>query len=201
MGSLEDRRGKLARAAARLNARNGRGLPSLVLMTDDTRDADWAEAVSALQRGAAVIVRHREPRAREALARQLRGVTRARGVKLLIADDEALALRVRADGMHVPQRHGAKAAAIKARHPRWLVTVSAHDASAMRVRADAMIAGPVFATASHPGAVSLGVVQFAAIAGGARRVYALGGVDAASVLRLAALPLSGVALIGGWVRS
>jgi thiamine-phosphate pyrophosphorylase len=200
MGSLADKRAKLARAAARLNARNGRGLPSLVLMTDDARDADWAEAVSALPRGAAVIVRHREPLAREMLARRLRGVALARGVKLLIADDEALAVRVRADGMHVPQRYGAKAAAIKARHPHWLVTASAHEASAVHAPADAVIVGPVFATASHPGAASLGVARFASLATGTpRRVYALGGVDAASAQRLSAMPICGIALIGGWI--
>lgn len=170
-------------------------------MTDDTRDADWVEAVSALPRGAAVIVRHRDRRAREILALRLRGVALARDVKLLIADDEALAVRVCADGMHVPQRHGARAAAIKARHPQWLVTASAHDAAAMRVSADAVILGPLFATASHPGAASLGVVRFAAIAQRGRRVYALGGVDAASVRRLAALTICGIALIGGWTRS
>ena len=170
-------------------------------MTDDARDVDWVGAVSALPRGAAVIVRHREMRAREALALRLRGVALARGVKLLIADDEALAVRVRADGMHVPQRHGAKVAAIKARHPQWLVTASAHDAAAMRLPADALIVGPVFATASHAGASGLGLVLFATLARKAPRVYALGGVDAISVQRLSALPLSGVALIGGWIRS
>lgn len=168
-------------------------------MTDDARDVDWAAAVAALPRGAAVIVRHREPHAREALARRLRGVAVARGVKLLIADDEALAVRVRADGMHVPQRHGARAAAIKVRHPHWLVTASAHDAAATRVQADAVILGPVFATASHPGALSLGRVRFAALARQTRRVYALGGVDAVSVQRLATMPICGLALISGWV--
>jgi thiamine-phosphate pyrophosphorylase len=197
MVSLNDKRAKLARAAARLNARNGRGLPPLVLMTDDARDVDWVEAVSSLPRGAAVIVRHRQARAREMLARRLRGVALARGVKLLIADDEALALRVRADGMHVPQRHGDKTVAIKARHPHWLVTASAHNA-AMRVPADAVIIGPVFATASHPGAAGLGVVRFASIALRARRVYALGGIDASSIQRLLTVPIAGVALISGW---
>lgn len=72
-------------------------------MTDDTREADWAEAVAALPRGAAVIVRHREPHAREALARRLRAIARAQGVKLLVADDPALAVRVGADGVHVPE--------------------------------------------------------------------------------------------------
>lgn len=170
-------------------------------MTDDARDVDWVEAVAALPRGAAVIVRHRERKAREVLARRLRAVAIARGVKLLIADDEALAVRVRADGLHIPQRHGVRAAAIKSRYPHWLVTASAHDAAAMRVRADAVIVGPVFATASHPGARGLGAVRFAALAHGARHVYALGGVDAQSAQRLSAQPLSGVALIGGWVRS
>lgn len=201
MGSLGEARGKLARAAARLNARHGRGLPSLILMTDDTRDVDWGEAVSALPRGAAVIVRHRDARARYALARRLRDVAVARGVKVLIADDEGLAVRVRADGLHVPQKHAARVAAIRARHPFWLVTASAHDKAAMRVGADAVIAGPVFATASHPGAGGLGVARFAALLAGERRVYALGGVDADSVQRLSALRLSGVALIGGWIRS
>ena len=201
MGSLGEARGKLARAAARLNARHGRGLPPLILMTDDARDVDWIEAVAALPRGAAVIVRHRDPRAREMLARRLRGVTRAAGVTLVIADDEALAVRVRADGLHIPQRHGVRAAAIKSRHPHWLVTASAHDTAAMRVQADAVIVGPVFATASHPGAHGLGAARFASLANGARHVYALGGVDAVSVQRLFALPLCGVALIGGWVRS
>lgn len=199
MGTLEEARGKLARAAARLNARHGRGLPPLVLMTDDARDLDWAAAVAALPRGAAVIVRHRDPRAREILARRLRTAAVARGVKLLIADDEALAVRVRADGLHVPQRHAARVAAIIDRHPHWLVTASAHDAAAMRVPADALIVGPVFATASHPGARGLGVARFASLANSARHVYALGGVDAVSVQRLAAMRIAGVALIGGWV--
>ncbi|MDZ4866514.1 MAG: thiamine phosphate synthase [Alphaproteobacteria bacterium] len=202
MGSLSEARGKLARVAARLNARHGRGLPSLILMTDDARDVDWVEAVSALPRGAAVIVRHREPHAREALARRLRGVAVTRGVKMLIADDEALAVRVGADGMHVPQRRAARIAAIKASHPRWLVTASAHGVASVAAArdADAVIVAPVFATATHPGAASLGAVRFALLARGALRVYALGGVDAVSVQRLTALRISGVALIGGWVE-
>ena len=43
-------RAKLARMARRLNARHGGGrLGGLVLMTDDTLDVDWAEAVDALR--------------------------------------------------------------------------------------------------------------------------------------------------------
>lgn len=171
-------------------------------MTDDARDVDWPRAVAALPRGAAIIVRHRETKAREALAKRLKSVCAARGILLLIADDQNLAMRVRADGVHIPQRHGAKIAPVKARFPRWLVTASAHRAAsvltAQNAGADAVLIAPVFATASHPGRSALGLVRFAALLSGPN-CYALGGVDARSVQRLVATPACGVALIGGWI--
>jgi thiamine-phosphate pyrophosphorylase len=202
MGTLDDARAKLARVAARLNARNGRGLPALVLMTDDARQADWAAAVSALPAGAAVIVRHRDARKREALARSLRGPCAARRIRLLIADDAHLAQRVRADGVHVPQRRVHIIERLRATNRRWLVTASAHGAAsvlaARRQGADAVLVAPVFATLSHPGRASLGVLRLAALARGAP-AYALGGIDAQSVQRLAGASICGIALIGGWV--
>jgi thiamine-phosphate pyrophosphorylase len=200
---ISQARAKLARQAARLNARGGRRLPSLILMTDDSRDADWAEAVRGLPRGAAVIVRHRNAGAREALARQLKPLCTARGVKMLVAEDVRLAVRVRADGVHVPERHAARLRGVRRAHPRWLITSSAHGAAAIAAAqsADAVLISPVFATASHPAQQALGAVRFAALAAGARAAYALGGIDGDSAQRLAALRLAGVALIGGWLRS
>lgn len=176
-------------------------MPPLILMTDDARDADWACAAAALPAGAAVIVRHRDRLGRAALARRLKPICAARRLKLLVADDEALAIQVRADGFHAPQRGRAKVRAIKARHPRWLVTLAAHDAASVRSAraADAVIIAAVFATASHPGRAALGLVRFAALAREARAAYALGGIDARSVQRLAAMPICGIALIGGWI--
>ncbi len=200
-GSTEAR-AKLARYAGRLNARCGRGLPALVLMTDDTLAVDWMEAVRALPRGSAVVVRHREAGAREALALGLLVVCRARGVKLLIADDVMLAVRLRADGVHLPQARMAKVG--QARAQFGLVTVSAHDRAAV-VRAcvlgaDAVFVSPVFATASHAGRGGLGVVRLAAMSAGCGcPVYALGGVDANSINRLGGLRLAGVALVRGWL--
>lgn len=175
-------------------------------MTDDTRDEDWAGAVAALPRGAAVIVRHRDARAREKLAHQLRSVCDARRIKLLIAGDEKLALRVRADGVHMPERGVARLGPLKMFYPRWLVTGAAHGArsigAASRAGADAALIAPVFATTSHLGRAGLGTAQFCALATvSGVPVYALGGVDALSVGRLAATPICGVALIGGWIRS
>lgn len=205
--TLNEARGKLCRLAGQLNARNARGrsLPPIILMTDDTRAVDWLGAVRALPSGSAIVVRHRDARLREVLARQLRPVCAARRIKLLIADDPALAQRERADGVHVPQRRIAILAAQKALHPRWLVTASAHDEASARMAcrsgADAILIAPVFPTASHRGSRTLGVVRFAAIAGRVRAaVYALGGVNAETVQRLTASRINGVALIGGWTN-
>ncbi|MDZ4738664.1 MAG: thiamine phosphate synthase [Alphaproteobacteria bacterium] len=200
--TVTQNRAKLARKALRLNARCGRGLPSLVLMTDDTLVVDWVEAVRALPRGSAVVVRHREARAREALALGLRVVCDARGVKLLIADDVKLAVRLRADGVHLPQARMAKVGVARAQF--GLVTVSAHDRAAVAracvLGADAVFVSPVFATASHAERGALGVVRFAAMSAGcACPVYALGGIDANSINRLGGLRLAGVALMRGWL--
>ncbi len=171
-------------------------------MTDDTLAVDWMEAVRTLPRGSAVVVRHREGRAREALARLLRPVCRARGIRLLIGDDVKLAVRLRVDGVHLPEARMAKVG--QARAQFGLVTVSAHDRAAV-VRAgvlgaDAVFVSPVFATASHAGRGGLGVVRFAAMsAGSGCPVNALGGVDANSIGRLGGVRLAGVALVRGWI--
>lgn len=203
--TLNEARGKLMRAAAALNARNvrGRGLPPIILMTDDTRVVDWVEAVGALPAGCAVVVRHRDAHAREALARRLSGVCSARRIKLMIADDPGLAVRIRADGVHLPQRRASQIAAIKTLNRHWLVTAAAHDErsarAAARVGADAVLVAPVFRTASHPGGEALGVVRLAAISGKLRSAaYALGGVNEETIQSIADVPLCGVALIGGW---
>lgn len=205
---MSEARAKLARHARTLNTRHGRGrrLPAIVLMTDDTRDVDWAAAVAALPVGSAVVVRHRDQRARERLARQLMPLCRARRVALLIADDAHVALRVRADGVHVPERRLDRIAGLRSRKRTWLVTGAAHNEAAVRRAhlADAVFVSPVFATASHPERPALGVVRFAQLAraGRAERaVYALGGVETKTIQRLHAHRIVGIALIGGWVRN
>jgi thiamine-phosphate pyrophosphorylase len=207
LGSMNEAQANLARHARALNTRHvrGRALPAIVLMTDDGRSVDWLAAVAALPAGSAVIVRHRNDKERERLARLVRPVCRARRVALLIADDASLAQRVGADGVHVPERRLTGLSGLRSRNARWLVTCSAHGAAAVRraagLGADAVFVSPVFATASHPDRGALGVTRFAALARGGCAVYALGGVDTKTIRRLAAHRIVGIGLIGGWVRS
>ncbi|HEY4264066.1 MAG TPA: thiamine phosphate synthase [Micropepsaceae bacterium] len=190
---------KLARAARLLNAAAPH-LPPLILMTDQTRLADPLAAARALPKGAAIILRHTEAAPRAALARALHKIARQRGLRLLIAGDAGLAARLPCDGLHLPEARAGEAVHWKALHPDWLITASAHSRRglgvAARARCDAVLLAPVFATQSHIGREPFGVSRFCTLAGSARLpVYALGGVNATNVQRLAGTRLAGIAAI------
>lgn len=163
-----------------------------MLFTDD-READWIGAARALPAGALVVVRARDSEKRAVLAERLAGIA-----PLLIAGDAALAVRVRAAGLHLPEARMGEAVAWRARHPGWIITAAAHSLGAvLRARAvDAVFLSPIFATASHPGAAALSPVRAAFIAAAAPvPVYGLGGITARNAKRLAP-SFSGIAAIG-----
>jgi thiamine-phosphate pyrophosphorylase len=191
----------IAQRLGRLN----KHLPALWLMTDAVRLKDPAGAVRALPRGAGVIVRHTDDRARRALAEQLAPLCRQRGLKLLIAGDWRLAARVKADGLHLSERIsriGVNGAALLwQRKAKRILTTAAHNIAAMirgtHLGADAVILAPVFTTASHPNAPTLGATRFAALV---RKVscpvIALGGITAQTASRLLLSGARGIAGIG-----
>ncbi|MFN4283651.1 MAG: thiamine phosphate synthase [Alphaproteobacteria bacterium] len=182
-------------------------LPSLILMTDARRAHDPVADVLRLPQGAAVIYRHYElmPQARLALARVLRDATKARKVKLLIADDMRLALDVRADGLHFSEPALKRAGTRLRKLPHWLVTAAAHSLPALRRAAKAGVTAallsPVFVTMSHPGATPLGALRFAAmVQSGGLPVYGLGGINDRNARRLRGSGAAGVAAIDGLSR-
>ena len=203
MNELE--KGRLARAAATLNARSGPDLPPLVLITDDERLPDPLAAARVLPRGSMVVVRARQAAHRAKLAQALRPIVRTRRLMLLIANDPALADRVRAAGVHFSEANARHAASWRARRPHWLITVAAHSlracVTARQMRADAVFLGPVFATGSHPNGNHLGSLRGRGIARTAPLPsYALGGIASASAGRLADsgfVGLAGIAALAG----
>jgi len=167
----------------------------LVLMTDD-RKADWVQAAHALPPGSVVVIRAREAKQRQKLARQLSGLA-----TLLIADDPGLAAQVGAAGLHLPQARMREAAHWRARFPHWIITSSAHSLRALMNAhfLDAVFLSPVFATSSHPAARALTPARAAFIAAHAPvPVYALGGISARNA-GLLAPAFSGIAAISSLV--
>jgi len=175
-------------------------------MTDETRLADPLPAFRSLPAGSAVIVRHYGDPARADLAARLVKESRGRGLRVLIAGDARLALKIGAHGLHLPEdmvRHG-DGAWRNWRRPNWLVTAAAHSPQALfrawRAGADAALLSPVFSTASHPGTVPLGPVRFSRWCRmSPLPVYALGGVTPETVQRLKHSGAAGIAGIGGFV--
>ena len=175
-------------------------LPRLILMTDSVRLPDPLAAAERLPRGSAVIVREADPVRRAELVRRLLPCCRRRRIRLLIAADARLAAI--GDGLHLPE------AMLRRGYGRWparrngtLLTAAAHSPLAIRRAAarevDAVLLAPVFATASHPGAAALGPLRFARMVWySPLPVYALGGIDAASALRLRGSGAAGFAAIG-----
>lgn len=190
----------LARLAFRFRAR---GLPPLVLMTDDERLPDPVRAAMGLPRGSMIVVRSRARARRREWAAGLAEIARRRGLYLLIADDPELASA--ADGVHFPEARAGAISYWRARRPDWLLTASAHSLhAAIRAAsfgADAIFLSPVFATKSHPGRGALGAIRLRLIARMLSvPVYALGGIDARTIRHLADADVAGIAAIGALTR-
>ncbi len=194
----------LANRAVGLNSRPIRAdLPRLIMITDRARGGDPLRVAGRLPAGSAVILRDYGHPDRARLARDLAALCRRRNLMLLIAGDACLAARVGADGLHLPEALAHRARAWRRRRPAWLITAAAHSLPALwrarRAGVDAALVGPVFATASHPGARPLGPLRFARLARlSPLPVYALGGIDATTARRLKGTGAQGFAAIGAF---
>jgi len=165
-------------------------------MTDDVRAPEPLPTILSLPRGSLVILRARDASRRAALAAAIFPRARARGLILLIADDPKLAARLGAHGVHLPQARARQAGHWRVLHPHWIITVAAHSLRGLAAgAADAALLSPVFSTASHPKAPSLGAARARLMARQAMvPVLALGGVDARNAAALRGF--AGLAAIG-----
>jgi len=193
---------ELWRQARRLgrNAPPGKSLPPLLFFTDPDRTPDPAAIVERMPRGSAVVFRAFGAPSALAEGRRLRAVARRRGVLLIVGADAALARRLRADGIHLPERLAGRAGVIRALERRFLVTVAAHELpaalAARRNGAQAIVVSPVFASASPSAGQPMGLLEFTFIVRKARLpAYALGGIDAGAARRLVRSGAVGLAAV------
>jgi len=194
----------LARTAAFLGRRAGarKALPALLFFTDPERTPNPEAIAATLPRGAGVVFRAFGAADAAERGARLRAVARTRGLILLVGQDAALAARIGADGVHLPERLAHRARRLKAAHPRWLVTAAAHSTLAARrglaAGADAVVASAVFASRSASAGRPIGAVRLALLV---RRVkgpvYGLGGVGNKKARLLKDTGLVGLAAVEG----
>lgn len=202
----------LARAAACCRGRRPKGLPRGLFLTDARLGDDRAirAAIAALPRGVGVILRLQGQAGDAGLARAVATLCRAQRRVLLVAGDPGLACRVRAQGVHWPDRRqrsvrqpAQRGLRRRGLRRRGIATQATHDVPglvrAARTGADAVLLSPVFPTRSHPGGPTLGPPRFRLLARKTRLpVYALGGIDAGRARALPLRCLAGLAAIDGW---
>lgn len=177
-------------------------LPTQWLFTDerlggaDAEDPIW-RSLSALPRGAGIVVRHYslDPAARTALLTRIARFARRRGLVVV-----GSRIRNAPDGIHRPAHAPTRRPAAGK-----LVTASAHSRpealAAFQAGAHLIFLSPVFPTRSHPGAPAMGPVRFGLAARGLPGpVVALGGMTPTRFRRLRPLGAAGYAGIDCWLR-
>ena len=195
----------LARAAARLArtaaARNAR-LPPLLILTDPSRTPDPIALAERLPEGTGLIYRAFGAAEARSTAGALAHIARRRGLTLLIGADARLARACGAQGVHLPERLLADAPRLRAGWPDALVTGAAHNVRSIRrarsFRLDAALVSTVFESISPSAGKPIGTIRLAGrmwLADGLP-IYALGGITAATAVRLSGTGVAGVAAVG-----
>lgn len=174
----------------------------MLFVTDPARTPDPAAVAARLPTGCGVIYRAFGAADAPATAEALRRLTSARGLRLLIGADEALAEACGADGLHLPERAIAAAAGLRRRHPHWIITAAAHDlgaaVAAKAAGCDAALVSTVFASNSPSARAAMGPAAFAALVAAAPLpVYALGGVNIRTAPDLTGSGAQGFAMVEG----
>jgi thiamine-phosphate pyrophosphorylase len=192
-----------------LNQQSGyENMPSLIFITDQKAQPYPEQIIDKLPKGAMVILRDYDHKNREELAEALAYICKQKGIKFFVAGDLLLTLKLKADGIHLPQFMIGELAMIKREHPDIIVSVSCHDIKAVNLAeqngADLILAAPVFATKSHMNTfkdtnLTLGIEGLKQICAGCKiPVYALGGINAETATDLKHTGVTGIAAIRGF---
>lgn len=179
-------------------------LPRLHAVTDErvARRPDLEQVAAGLAAGAPGLALHARGHTLTGLE-HYRLATRLRpqptaAVRLFVNDRLDVALAVNADGVQL-SAHSLGVTDARRLRPSWLVGRSVHDVAgaedARAAGADYLVAGPVYATLTHPGAPPLGLDGLRAIAAAGLPVIAIGGVTAGQIGELRRAGAWGVAAI------
>lgn len=172
----------------------------MLAFTDPARTPDPAALARRLPRGSAIVYRHFGAPDAETVARRLLAIARRRGLKLLIGQDAALAWKIGAHGVHLPERLRHRASVLRRARPDWTVTSAAHSlAAALASRAHAVVISTALASRSPSAGRALGPIRLAArVRAAGQAAYALGGINNKTARRLIDAGLIGFAAVEGF---
>ena len=187
-------------------------LPPLYAIVDplDTGRDPAALAAALLAGGARLVqLRWKGASARELLAaaRAIRPLARAASALFLVNDRPDVARAAEADGVHLGQDDLPVPAARRVLGPGRLIGVSTHDLDQARAAeaadADYIGVGPVYATATKPGALPpRGLALVSAVRAAVRcPLVAIGGITPETAAAVRAAGADAVAMIGALVRA
>jgi thiamine-phosphate pyrophosphorylase len=198
---LLDKATVIAQPRAALNP-DGSSLPVLFFVTDPARIAHPEDIAEHLPSGCGIIYRHFGEAHALQRARLLSRIAAERHLTLLIGDDADLAFEVGAQGVHLPERHLAKAPALAAEFPDFILTAACHGLETLQRSEidalDAVFVSPVFASRSASAAdtTALGVKGIRSYVDASPvPVYGLGGISCDTIPQLRDSGLSGVAAV------
>jgi len=197
----------LWRSARKLGRNNAttKALPPLLFFTDPLRTPRIDLTLARLPRGSGVVFRAFGGRDASSRGAPLARLARRRGVLFLVGADARLAVALRADGIHLPERMVDRAGDIRLWRRRFLVTAAAHNLPAAirarRARVDALVISSVFSSRSPSVRKPMGVLAFTAMVRCARvPAYALGGVNTSNAARLGGSGAVGLAGVDAFHR-
>ena len=139
-------------------------LPIFWMITDSSR-IDVIKAAEKLPRNSGIILRdyNMSDEERLSLGLCLKKICIRKKIILLVARDAKLAIKINADGIHLPEYMANKINFWRNKKPYWLITTTAHSAKSVKYAANyganAVLISPIFATASHPEKRPLGILR------------------------------------------
>jgi thiamine-phosphate pyrophosphorylase len=181
----------------------------LVYLTDMNRPQDPCAVARRLPPGSWVVLRCFAPQAgRPELFSRLRRICRERRLRFIVSTYLELAVKLGADGLHLPERVASSGQLCKER--LWLrlagrsLSIAAHSPRALalanRLSPDQILLSPVFVTQSHRERQQLGSLTFARWQSLFPHlcVLPLGGVNRQSLRCLSSAKPKGAAFSSAW---
>jgi len=189
-----------ARDIAQAQSPQNPKLPALFFFTDPKRTPHPEDIAIHMPAGCGIIYRHFGENHASQRAHLLRKIASDNGLMLLIGEDDALALEVEADGIHLRQASIARAAGLRAAHPHLILTTACHDAETLRsldtaTGLSAVFISPVFTShsPSAQGVAALGIKGVREMTDlSSLPVFGLGGIGCDNILSLRDTGLSGI---------